>query len=159
MSLNFLTLTKEELYLILAGFILGIILGMGVFNFIVGQQLDRLIYEKKELESKVKSQKIQLEKLEKSLVKHRKIIVKNIDIEVDSELDKHLNQEIKNTVFKLLENLIGEDLSKINPNFIVNSLEQRIVIIEENAYQLNLLWFIIHPQTEIKIEAIKKEKA
>ena len=157
MSFNFLTLTKTDLLRLLASFILGFIIGITLFNLLITPQLDQLIYEKNKLLTKIENQQTQLEKLEESLAQEKKKIIQELEIEINTKLDKHIKQELKQKIFKILDSLIGRNINKIDGNLIANTLNERIIIIEKNNYELNLLWFIIKPHSVISFK-VKKEK-
>ncbi|MCK8817912.1 DUF1664 domain-containing protein [Natroniella sulfidigena] len=156
MGFNFLTLTKTELTRLIASFILGVIIGATLLNLFVGHQIDQLIYEKEELKSNLKNQTAQLEQLEESLAEERKKIIQKLQVKIETDLDKHITQELKQKIFNLLKSLIGREIDTIDGNLIAETLDGRIIIIEGNEYQLDLLWFMIQPEAIVSFE-IKKE--
>ena len=157
MAFRFLTLTKAELLVISAAFILGIILGSSLINLIIGAQLDQLLYEKKKLVAKVNNQQTKLNKLEQSLAQRKKPVIQNLEIKINNKLDKHSKQNIEEQLFDLLNSLIGREIADIDTELLATTLENRIITIEDSNYKLNLTWLVIHPTTTISF-TIKKEK-
>ncbi len=154
MAINFLTLTKKELLRLLASFILGIIIGAISLNLIVGPQLDKLLFENKELTKQAKEQKERLSKLEESLAKEENEVIKNLEIKFDSEVDKHIRQQLEEKVFTIVKDLIGKELKKIDPEPLIRALDQRIIKIDDSEYKLDLNWFIFQQETIIYFEII-----
>ncbi|TDX58948.1 hypothetical protein [Orenia marismortui] len=157
MTFNFLTLTKQDLLRMFACFILGMIFGITLFNLLVAQQLDQLIFEKEELLSKIDNQQTQLNNLEESLAQERRKVIKNLSIDIENKLDKHIKQELKKDIFEILKTLIGRDISKVDGKLLAGTLDQRTVIIEKKSYQLNLIWIIIQANSSFSFKVIEKE--
>ncbi|MGM0370095.1 MAG: hypothetical protein ACQEP9_06735 [Bacillota bacterium] len=156
MSFNFLSITKAELLVICAAFILGIILGSSIINLVIGAQLDQLLYEKKKLIAKNNNQQTKLNKLQESLAQRKKPVIQNLEIEITTQLDKHTKQNLEEKLFELLNSLIGREIAKIDTQLIASTLENRIIKTEDNNYKLNLNWLIIHPTTTINF-SLQKE--
>ncbi|AGB40378.1 hypothetical protein Halha_0383 [Halobacteroides halobius DSM 5150] len=152
MEFRFLALTKKEFARILASFILGIIIGGCLINLWIGRELDQLIYEKKQLVATINTQETELKKLKKSLKEEKRTIIQELEINVQTKGDKHLKQELKERTFKLLDSLIGRNIAKIDGQLIANTINERIIIIEEKNYQLKLVWLIIQPKAVVKVE-------
>ncbi|MCK8828453.1 DUF1664 domain-containing protein [Natroniella acetigena] len=152
MAFNFLTLTKTELLRLVASFIFGVIIGVTLFNLFIGQQFDQLIYEKEELKAKLENQTAQLEQLEESLAEERKKIIQKLQVKIETDLDKHITQELKQKIFNLLKSLIGREIDNIDGNLIAETLEERILIIEGDEYELDLLWFMIQPEAIVSFK-------
>lgn len=159
MQLNFLVLTKRELIQLAASFLLGFILGSCLLNMWVGRELDQLIYEKKELIGKINNQQTKLNKLQESLKEQKKTVVQEIKINITTEdLDKHLRQELKDKIFNLLNSIIGRNISEIDGQVLVENLDNRVIIIEQTNYQLDLNWLLIQPTTMVEFEISTEEK-
>lgn len=150
MAFKFLTLTKNQLLLLGAVFILGVILGSSIINLIIGLQLDQLLYERKKLIAKINKQQTKLNKLEKSLAQQKRPVIQNIDIEIVTNLDKHIKQNLEEELFKLLNNLIGRNIAKIDTELLAANLEDRIIKTEDENYKSNLQWMIINRSTHFK---------
>jgi len=152
LAINFLILTKKELIRILAGFILGVIIGGVGLNLIVGPKLDSLLFENRELRKQAKEQKDRLKKLEESLAKEKHEVIKNIEIKFNSEIDKHLRQQLEEKIFAIIKDLIGTEIKKIDPEPLIKALDHRIVKIDDSEYKLNLVWFIFQQETIVYFE-------
>ncbi|WP_408955022.1 hypothetical protein [Natroniella sp. ANB-PHB2] len=152
MNFNFLTLTKSELLRLVASFIFGVIIGVTLLNLFVGHRVDNLIYEKEELKANLENQEAQLERLEESLAEERKKIIQKLKVKIETDLDKHITQQLKQKIFNLLKSLIGREIDNIDGKLIAETLEGRIVIIEGDEYELDLLWFMIQPDAVVSFE-------
>ncbi|MFO7820067.1 MAG: hypothetical protein R6V17_07510 [Halanaerobacter sp.] len=150
MAFKFLTLTKNQLLLLGAVFILGVILGSSTINLIIGRQLDQLLYERKKLIAKINKQQTKLNKLEKSLAQQKRPVIQNINIEIITKLDKHIQQDLEEELFKLLNNLIGRDIAKIDTELLATNLEDRIIKTEDENYKSDLKWMIINRTAHFK---------
>lgn len=159
MQLNFLILTKKELLQLAASFILGVIVGSCLLNIWVGRELDQLIYEKKELIGKINNQQTKLNKLQTSLKEQKRTVVQELEIKIATEdLDKHLRQELKEKIFDLLNSIIGRNISEIDGQVLAENLDDRVIIIEQNNYQLDLNWLLIQPTTIVEFEISPEEQ-
>jgi predicted PurR-regulated permease PerM len=150
MEFNFLILTKKELLQLIASFIAGLILGAALLNLWIGRELDQLIYERNQLIGQLNTQQTELKKLKESLQEHKRTVVQEVKIELNDDLDKHIQQELEEKIFSLLNNLIGKQLSEIDTNMLADSLNERTIIIEDKQYTLDLLWIILKTTTTIK---------
>lgn len=157
MSFKFLTLTKPQILVICSAFILGIILGSSTINLIIGLQLDQLLYEKKKLIAQVNNQQVKLKKLEQSLAQRKKPVIQNIKIKITTKLDKHTQQSLEEKLFLLLNSLIGREIAKVDTELLGTTLENRIIKTENENYQLNLNWIVIHPTAEFSF-TIEEQK-
>lgn len=156
MNFRFLTITKKELLVICAAFILGLILGSSIINLIIGAQLDQLLYEKKKLVATTNNQQTKLNKLQESLAHRKKPVIQNLKINITNQLDKHTQQQLEEKSFELLNSLIGREIAKIDAQLIASTIENRIIKTENDNYKLNLNWLIIHPTTTISF-SLQKE--
>ncbi|WP_027338919.1 hypothetical protein [Halonatronum saccharophilum] len=157
MTFKFLTLTKEDLLRILASFILGLIIGATILNLSISPYLDELIYQNKELESQVESQETQLNNLEESLAEERRKVIRRVEVQLDSTLDKHINQELKKRILDLLNSLVGRDLDDVDGSLLAQTLNNRIIIIEGKSYKLDLIWIVIQPTSIVNLKVEKKD--
>ncbi len=159
MQLNFLILTKKELLQLTASFILGVIVGGCLLNIWVGRELDQLIYEKKELIGKINNQQTKLNKLQTSLKEQKRTVVQELEIKIATEdLDKHLRQELKEKIFALLNSIIGRNISQIDGQVLADNLDDRVIIIEQTNYQLDLNWLLIQPTTIAEFAVSQEEQ-
>jgi predicted PurR-regulated permease PerM len=152
----FYIFTKHEIYYIIAIFILGIILGATLLNLSISHQIDRLILENKSLKNKLENQKKQVEKLNKNLKKQKEHIISSIKINIETDLNEHTEQELTKKLNNILESLIGNELSEIDPLLIRNTVNQRFIHIEDKAYEVTFIYMILREETIIHLEATEK---
>ncbi|MGM0501774.1 MAG: hypothetical protein ACQERJ_04545 [Bacillota bacterium] len=157
MSFKLLAITKQELLIVGAALVLGIIIGSSIINLIIGSQLDQLLYDKKKLIAELNNQQTKLNKLEKNLAHRQNPVVQNLKINITTDLDKHSTQNIKEKLFNMLNSLIGRKISAIDTELLATTLEDRIITIEDTNYKLNLLWLVVHPTTTISF-TVTEEK-
>lgn len=153
MDFKFLTLTRHELHQLLAAFILGLITGALIINLINARQIDQLIYKNKELTNKIQTKNNELKQLEKSLANRKWKIVQNIKIIIKTEENKHIKQQIKEKLHKLLKSVIGRQMNKINGTLISNTIDDRVILIDDNNYKINLIWLLLKQETIVKVAA------
>lgn len=153
MDFKFLTLTRHELHQLLAAFILGLITGALIINLINARQIDQLIYKNKELTNKIQTKNNELKQLEKSLANRKWKIVQNIKIIIKTEENKHIKQQIKEKLHKLLKSVIGRQMNKINGTLISNTIDDRVILIDDTNYKINLIWLLLKQKTIVKVVA------
>lgn len=133
---------------------MGLIIGGVGLNLIVGPQLDKLLFENNELTRQVKEQEERLSKLEESLAKEEREVINNIKIKFDSEVDKHIKQQLEEKVFTIIKDLIGKEIKQIDPEPLIKALDQRIIEIDDSEYKLDLIWVIFQQETTVYFEII-----
>ncbi|GAB6138715.1 hypothetical protein [Halanaerobaculum tunisiense] len=157
MQVNFLALTKKELVRLLASFLLGLIVGGSLINFWIGSQLDQLIYEKKQLIATINTQETELKQLKESLQEEKRTVVQELKINIQTELDKHTKQELKEKLFGILNSLLGRNISQIDGQLIAETINDRVIISEEKSYQIQVTWLVIQPQSIVTVQAKEKD--
>ncbi|MCK8825558.1 hypothetical protein [Fuchsiella alkaliacetigena] len=157
MQITFLSLTKSELFRLLAAFLFGLLLGALIVNLITAKQIDQLIYENTELNKKIDNQQTELQRLEESLADQNWRVVQRVQVAIESEEDKYINQQLEAKLYQLLENIIGRQISEVDGTLVANTVDQRTIVIEENNYLINLIWLILQEETVLKVEATKQE--
>ncbi|ADL13380.1 hypothetical protein [Acetohalobium arabaticum] len=153
MKFRFLTLTRHELYQLLATFILGLIIGALVINLITARQIDQLIYKNKELTNQIQAQNDELEKLEESLANRKWKVVQNIKIIIETEENKHIKQQLEEKLYELLKSIIGRQMNKIDGTLISNTIDDRVILVDSANYKINLIWLLLQQETIVKVEA------
>ena len=156
MSNPFYIFTKNEIYYLIAIFILGLILGATILNLFVSHQVDQLILENKSLKQNLDNKENQIKKLNKNLKKQKRHLISNIEIILETDLNKHTQQEINKELNKILDSLVGKELSEIDPLLIKDSINQRYIHIEDKAYEINLVYMILKEEFQIYLNASEK---
>ncbi|KXS44829.1 MAG: hypothetical protein AWU54_657 [Candidatus Frackibacter sp. T328-2] len=153
MKFRFLSLTKAELMQLIASFILGFIIGALILNLVVANEIDNLIYKNRELNSKIKNQNEELKKLEESLSSRKWKVVQKIKIVVETEENKHIKQELESKLYEILNSIIGRQMNKIDGTLISNTVDDRVIIIDDTNYQIDLIWLLLQEETIVKVKA------
>ena len=157
MKFRFLTLTRNELYQLLAAFILGLIIGALIINLITARQIDRLIYKNKELTNKIQTKNNELKKLEKSLANRKWKVVQNLKIIIKTEENKHIKQQLEEKLYELLKSIIGRQMNKIDGTLISNTIDDRVILVDDTNYKINLIWLLLQRETVVKVEAVNSD--
>lgn len=156
MANSFYIFTKSEIYYVIALFILGIILGATLLSLFISHQVDQLILENKSLKNELESQNKQIEKLNKNLIKQKKNIISDIQIMLETNLNKHTQQELKKNLNTILESLIGKELKELDPLLIRDTINDRYIHIEDKAYKITLIYMILQEEIQIYLKAVEE---
>lgn len=124
-------------------FILGLLVG-GVMTLVLhGQSYDNLYIQKKEVESYVIELQNTIERLEKIQQQQtHNLLVREILVQTDLS-DPVKNVDIRTEVSGLLKDLIGENVETINPELIINIVDNRVIMVEEKQFRLNVRSLVI----------------
>ncbi len=152
MSHPFLVFNRSELIYIIAIFILGIIIGATALNIYISQRIDRLMYEKKELQNALYENEKRIEKLEKNLKKEKHNFIRTLNITLESDLNKHNQQAVKKKLQELLSGITGKEIALLDPLLLRDIINDRYIIIEDNTFQLHLLYMVIQENLELYIK-------
>lgn len=148
--------TRNELIYLLVLFLLGIIIGATLLNLFLSQQVDRLILEKKHLEVKVKEQEDQIKQLEENKYKYN--YIRKLTINLDTDVNKHTQQVIKNKIRDLLSGLLGKEIKSIDPLLLWDVINDRYIPVEDKTFHLHLEIMVITEELQlyIKVKSTKK---
>ncbi|MFW6035351.1 MAG: hypothetical protein ACOCRZ_03775 [Halothermotrichaceae bacterium] len=149
MTNSFFVFTKKELIYIICIFILGIILGSTLLNIFIGRKIDLLIYENNEYKDQIEKKEIQIENLNQTLNQYRKRFINSVKIELETDINKHNQQAIKDEINKLLSNTIGQEINKIDPLLLRDIVNNRIIPVEDKKYYLKLICLVIDDQLKL----------
>lgn len=143
----FFVFTKKELIFSLSIFILGIILGATAMTILTGKYIDRLVLKNTELETLVKDQEKLLGQLDQQY--KNKLIVQKIIPFLDTDLNKHKQQQIIKKIRILLDGLIGKDISEVDPLLLQNIINEGSIIVEGESYQLHLSFLVVSDELKL----------
>lgn len=135
MSNPFFILTRSELIFLTAIFLLGVISGGTLLNLIISQQVDRLILERNELQVKVREQQAQIENMEK---KYGKNIITKISIKLETDLNKHTQQDLTAQIHKHLSGIMGKEINKEDLILLIDIIDDRYLLNKGNTYHIRL---------------------
>lgn len=153
--IRLITLNREEILRLTACFLLGIILGAVSINIYTGRRLDALYYENKDLSEEVSAQKHRLERLEESVKDYRNPVIKEIEIELQSQEDKHMQQDLKKELHSILKPLIGMEVERVDGALLRQTLDERLIKVTDKNFQITVELVLLAPKTIFTIQAKK----
>ncbi len=147
-------LMLEEIVMkrMLAVFILGMLTGALTSAVLTGWQLERLVWEKEELQIMYFEANERLMNLENQPADLYYPVVKEITVEVTTEDDRKNDLPVRKAVNSVVSDLTGRDISTVNPRLLYRLLDNRIIETEdEGLYKLQVNWIIISEQVLINL--------
>ncbi|MFW5981110.1 MAG: hypothetical protein ACOCRU_00880 [bacterium] len=143
----FFIFTKKDLLFILMIFTLGIITGATFITIFTSRNIDHLVLENKDLSSKIEEQEKKIEQLDKQF--QNRLIVHSITPHLDTDLNKHTQQEIIKKVRNLLNGLLGKDIAEIDPLLLRDIINEGYIMVEGHSYQLHLSYIVISDELKL----------
>ncbi len=168
MSNPFLIFTREQLIYLIAVFLLGIVIGSTLLNLYVSYRIDELILQNNKLKSTIKEKNTEIEQLEKNIKDYRQQFIQTINIDFKTDLNKHLQQKLKEKTKELLTNLRGRNINDLDLLLILeNTLNNRQLSIENKNITLHLFYvsyiddqlnliIIVHDQNDISTSLFER---
>ncbi|MEC9488211.1 MAG: hypothetical protein UMV23_01855 [Halanaerobium sp.] len=159
MEIFLLSFTKKEIVRLLAGLLLGAILGAAALNLILSHTMDSLIYEKNKLAQDLEIERERIEKLEQAIESGYRGIVREIKVDLEFPGDKHTNQLLVTEIRKLLGGLVGRELAEDDAFLVRDVLNRRIISLDGQNYVLDFLFFIfVDGRLSVYLHAVKTNK-
>ena len=146
------TLSKGELYFILSIFIIGLLAGAISVNLYASKIIDYYLLENKILMDKLQNLHNRIDKLNKTINKQKNNPVREINIELQSNLNEHNKQEIKKNVLNISENIIGTEISEIDIDLLIKSINNKYKKKKKKKYHLQLIYVVLAEETKILIK-------
>ncbi len=144
---------------ILAGFILGAVLGAAGLNLAAGRHLDEAELKIRILQSQLEDRTEQLANmqksmadLEKKLAARQKLVVNDIDVHVKYK-NEYEQLEIETAVKKLLKNLMAKEVKTLDPILVTNIVDQRIIETGKHKYHLTVKETLVSEKIIMYVEA------
>ena len=141
--------TEKTLSLLLLGIIIGSIITISL----LGYRIEKLYQEREQLKVDLFETRERLNNLEEMWQSQSEDFIKEIVIELKMEKSTFTELALKQAIQEIVKDLVGEEVSSINPHIIMSMLDKRIITAEEKKYRLDLeavflsetLTFIIEP--------------
>ncbi|MGM0409756.1 MAG: hypothetical protein ACQEQF_03245 [Bacillota bacterium] len=146
------SMNKKELLFFIAIFIISFMLGAIISNLYLSKKLDYYILENKILMDRLQNLHNTINKLNKTINEGKNNPVKEIKFEIDSKLNNHKKQELKKILFAVIENIIGTEISEININLLIKSIDARYFIIDDEEYKIKIKYIILSEKTKIFVK-------
>jgi len=144
---------------VLAGFVLGLMVGAAGLNLAAGRHLDQAELKIRILQSQLEDRTEQLsgmEKaladLEKKLAARQRLVVSDIDVHVRYK-DEYERLEIEAAVKKLLKNLMTKEVKTLDPILVTNIVDQRIIETGKHKYLLTVKETLVSEKIIMYVEA------
>ncbi|PKM79815.1 MAG: hypothetical protein CVU89_16480 [Firmicutes bacterium HGW-Firmicutes-14] len=144
---------------VIAGFILGTLVGAAGLSLVLGSHLDSAELEVRRLRSEIEDLTGELENAEEKLAAREKattVTEINVYVNFDNEYEKI---ELESTVKKMLKDLKGKEVSSLDPLIVANIIEGRTVETEEGRYTLSVTAALVSEKITIylKAKAVKEQ--
>lgn len=110
----------------LAFLVAGCILGAAGATIRLGAGIDRLVLDNVKLIDEVERLTGELASRERMLTRGRLLPVRSVEVQVENVATEHTRLHIEAEVHELLEHLVGEEVSEINPGLIEGTLRRSV---------------------------------
>lgn len=139
----------------LALFVLGVLLGAVLTVVTVGRQLDSAYLERKALQNKVLEQLDTIQRLEKSLAdqESQALRVEQVKVSLINPPAPFLALDLEDEALRLLSDLIGKEVGRIDLRLVHNLVHERIVQVEDKRFELLVRGIQLYRQVEVMLEA------
>ena len=149
--MNFWVVDRQLLLFGAACFFLGLIIGVTASIFYSGAMIDQKAIELEMLYSELSERNSRIEKLESSLADQRSRIVQDLKIGLNIK-DPYLVLKISDAARQLLNELIGQELNKLDPNLIRTIIDGRVIYINDQPYTLYLKYLVLAETTALELD-------
>jgi len=156
LTTSFFVYTKNEIIYLIVIFLFGVITGAGLLNLSLSQQIDRLMLEKNEFKVKIEEQLNTIKQLEENRDKYN--YIRKISIELETDLNKHSQQAIKNKIRELLAGIVGKEIKNLDPLLLRDIVNNRYLLIEDKHYYLQLEYLVISEEMELFLKVSTASK-
>ncbi|NLL71012.1 MAG: hypothetical protein GX238_07770 [Epulopiscium sp.] len=135
---------------LLAGTIIGAILGTVVLNALISYRIDQYVRQIQYLEGIIQDQEIRFKKLEES-INNKKLILKDIKIFLiyEDEMDKIV---LEKYIKEKYTSLLGKEIKTIDVDLVTSVIDKRIMKISGKEYQLKVTKIILTDTLAIWIQ-------
>ena len=128
-------------------FLLGILLGTSMINLLHGRSVDKMYWEKEELKIALFETSKRLTKLEDQLAIRHNPLVREVKIEIETEEDDFTKQALRQAINQIAGDMIGEELSSINPQLLYQMLNKREIKLQDGRiFQTEIMWLVVSDQ-------------
>jgi len=141
---------------LLAGTIIGAILGTVVLNALISYRIDQYVRQIQYLEGIIQDQEIRFKKLEES-INNKKLILKDIKIfliyeDEDNEEDEMDKIILEKYIKEKYTSLLGKEIKTIDVDLVTSVIDKRIMKISGKEYQLKVTKIILTDTLAIWIQ-------
>jgi len=134
-----------------AAMIIGLLVGGAGGIFLTARRVERAEIEKERLLEELKKEQLQIKRLTQSLQERRTRVVTRLvlDLEVDEPFHETL---FRSTITELLGDLVGMEVSQVDPRLVYKILDDRVIKLKEDLYRCSVRWVLISEKVEVGVE-------
>ncbi len=151
----FLAVSKKALRMALALYLFGLMCGAAGTMLFTLKLVDELYLERDTLLSELSESRVRIDLLEQNLTERRTRVVRSVTVQLDAG-DQHLSLKLSNAARELLEGLIGQEVSAVDPTLVEAIFHKRILTIEQHQFELNLKYLIISDTVTVNLDVTKR---
>lgn len=148
--MRIMLITRSQLYFILACFICGLLCGCTISMLYAARTIDEKVITLETLYSEISEKDVRITKLEESLKQQRSQIVREVKIGIDIK-DPYLKLKLSDAIKALVIDLIGTEVSNLEPQLIRNIIDQRLLEINDVTYILSLQYLMLSESMYMEI--------
>ncbi|MGI6684565.1 MAG: hypothetical protein ACOX47_03550 [Bacillota bacterium] len=140
-------------------FILGLLLGAALSVVSIGNNVDTLYYENRELELQLESVSKELEEVKSTLSKSKGVVITKISPEIILDESKYTTQEadkiklvLSKEIVRHYQDLIGTSLKSLEPTLLPGIVNGRIMKVEQRQFKVFVKTMVLSETVYIEIE-------
>lgn len=137
---------------VIAALFLGVLLGSVGTAFFIGSRMEELEMERERLLGELEKEHRQVEQLTKSLKERRRRVVTHLTIDLAVK-NPYCEPVLKKYITALLADLVGMEVSRVEPKLIWKILHGREVKIKNELYYLHVRWVLIGEEVQVGVKA------
>lgn len=138
--------------------ILGLLLGMIIMHSLQGREIEELYWNKENLQVELYETSQQLKRLQEQQETLQPRVVTEIKLDIETDENSFLEPELEQNIYKLVEELSGQEVHALPYPLLYNMLEERIVHGGDNKYRLEVKAVIVGEILEYYLKANKTDK-
>ncbi|MCL6561098.1 MAG: hypothetical protein K6U74_20380 [Firmicutes bacterium] len=152
---------KAGLYRCVAFLVLGILLGAGGTNMMIGVQVDYLTLANRNLRDRLADTERELHRLKESTLQEKKNVITAVEAELLLEPREDLTDydqfrvkaEVNKKVKEWLNPLLGQDTAKLDGLLIPRIIDNREIEADGNKYRLKTHLVVVNRKTTVYVRA------
>lgn len=153
---------KPGLFRTISILVLGVIMGAGTINMIIGAQVDHLTLANKILQEQLADAERQLQKLKESSDEKKRLTITSLEacLLMDAQEDLtdydllRVELEANKKVKEWLKPLIGQDVAGLDSLLIPRIVDNREILADGNKYRLKTHLVVINQKVSVYVKAI-----
>lgn len=136
---------------LVAGFLLGLLLGAIGAVLATGRRLEELSLDNLQLTRELNQERTKAEQLTASLAERKKRVITSLQIET-TRLEGMYKPYFHEYIHGLLGDLVGMEIARVEPKLVWNIINDRRVQMKEEIFRLSAQWILIDEEMRIGVE-------